>query len=146
MDPAVRVEKAADALRLGGALATITTHHIAGGTQAFFDDVQTCYERWDPATPPGLRLTPAADIPHDAAELEQSGRFGPARFGRYEWEVTYAAARYLDLLRTYSNHRALPSTARRGLLADIRRLIETEFGGVVTKRYLAELRVAARSA
>jgi len=38
------------------------------------------------------------------------------------------------------------ASARRGLLADIGRLIETEFGGQVTKRYLTELRVAARTA
>src|SRR5215207_9842295 len=43
LDPAVRVIKAADALRPGGALATIGTHHIAGGTEGFFVDVQDCY-------------------------------------------------------------------------------------------------------
>src|SRR6266542_3166340 len=34
--PAVRVAKAAQALRPGRALATISTHHIAGGNEAFF--------------------------------------------------------------------------------------------------------------
>src|SRR4051794_25948283 len=32
VDPPVRVTKSADALRLGGALATITTRHVAGGS------------------------------------------------------------------------------------------------------------------
>src|ERR687885_2663713 len=36
IDPAVRVTKAARALRRGGALAPIATHHIAGGDAAFF--------------------------------------------------------------------------------------------------------------
>ena len=45
LDPAVRVAKAADALRPGGALATIATHHVAGGTADFFAEVQACYER-----------------------------------------------------------------------------------------------------
>ena len=58
LDPAVRLEKCAAALRPGGHLAIWDTHHVAGGTSQFFVDVQECYERWDPATPPGLRLTP----------------------------------------------------------------------------------------
>jgi SAM-dependent methyltransferase len=88
VDPAVRVVKAADALRPGGALATIATHHVDGGTEAFFVDVQACYERWDPATPSGLRLPAAADVPFDSAEIDRSVRFGPALFRRHEWELT----------------------------------------------------------
>src|SRR5919202_313975 len=86
LDPAVRVTKSADALRPGGALATLATHHVAGGTATFFVEVQACYERWDPATPPGLRLPAAAAIPSDSAELDRSGRFGSASFRRYEWD------------------------------------------------------------
>src|SRR5207302_605680 len=36
LDPAVRVGKCADALGEGGALATVATHHIAGGDAEFF--------------------------------------------------------------------------------------------------------------
>src|SRR5207245_2808505 len=102
-------------LRLGGALATIGTHHVAGGTDDFFAEVQGCYERWDPATPPGLVLPAVADIPLDSAELDRSARFGPAAFRRYEWELSYSTASYLDVLRTYSGHRALAPAARRRL-------------------------------
>src|SRR6266536_5249299 len=35
IDPAVRVSKVADALRPGGALAVVSTHHVAGGDQGF---------------------------------------------------------------------------------------------------------------
>jgi len=78
MDPAVRVAKAADALRPGGALATVATHHVAGGDESFFAAAQDCYERWDPETPPGgAPLRAAADIPSSSEELDRSGRFGP---------------------------------------------------------------------
>jgi SAM-dependent methyltransferase len=79
IDPAVRVSKAAaDALRPDGVLATIATHHIAGGDQAFFVRAQACYERWDPDTPPGgARLPTAAEVPTASDELDRSGRFGP---------------------------------------------------------------------
>lgn len=143
LDPAVRVSKSADALRPGGVLATVATEHIAGGSEEFFVEVQACYERFDPSTPPGLRLSPASDIPADGTELKASGRFGPARFRRYEWEVTYSTVDYLDLLMTYSGHRAMPPAARTGLLDCIARLID-HHGGRITKRYLTELRYAYR--
>ena len=54
IDPAVRIDKVADALRPGGSLATITTHHVAGGDESFFAYAQSCYVRWDPDTPTAL--------------------------------------------------------------------------------------------
>jgi SAM-dependent methyltransferase len=144
LDPAVRVGKAAAALRPGGALGTVATHHVAEGTAGFFVDVQVCYERWDPDTPPGLRLPSAADVPEDGEELDQSDSFGPVTFRRWEWELAYPTAAYLDVLRTYSGHRAMAPAARRGLLDCIERLIDTRYGGRIRKRYLTELRLARR--
>jgi hypothetical protein len=142
LDPAIRVGKSADALRAGGTLATISTHHVAGGDTAFFAAAQACYERWDPATPPGLRLQPSAEIPFERDELDQSDRFGSPIFRRYEWQQTYSTAAYLDVLQTYSGHRLLQRDLRAGLLACIADLIDTRYRGSVTKRYLTELRVA----
>jgi SAM-dependent methyltransferase len=144
LDPAVRVTKAADALRSDGTLATIGTHHVAGGDTEFFAEVQSCYERWDPTTPAGLRLQSAAVIPYDSEELDRSGRFGSAVFRRYEWELTYTATTYLETLMTYSGHRTLAPEARSNLLAGIADLIETRYRGRITKRYMTELRVAHR--
>jgi hypothetical protein len=144
LDPAVRATKAADALRPGGALATIATHHIAGGTEDFFIEVQACYERWDPATPLGLRLSTAAEIPLSAGDLERSGRFGPALFRRHEWELAYSTAAYVEVLLTYSDHRRLDPAVRQGLLDCIAHLIDSRFGGRIAKRYLTEVRIAHR--
>ncbi|AWS44314.1 trans-aconitate 2-methyltransferase [Streptosporangium sp. 'caverna'] len=145
IDPAVRMVRAADSLRAGGALATIATHHIKGGSTDFFAEAQTCYERFDPATPPDLRLQPAAEIPYDDGdEPEPSGPFGPPVFRRHEWEQTYSTAEYLNLLRTYSNHRTLEPVSLVGLLDCLTRLINDRHGGQITKRYLSELRVARR--
>src|SRR5689334_12768571 len=146
IDPAVRVSKSADALRPGGLLATAGTHHIAGGTwtEAFFVEIQKLYERFDPSTPPSLRLEGAREIPEDDRELTSSERFGPASFYRYEWELPYSTADYLDLLLTYSDHRALPDVQQSALLNSIARLIDVDYGGQVVKRYLTELRLAER--
>ncbi|MFF7640337.1 methyltransferase domain-containing protein [Streptomyces canus] len=144
IDPAVRVEKAADALRVGGRLAVVVTHHVAGGTTDFFARVQDCYERHGPATPPGLRLRPSSEICSDTEEFEACPRFGEVTVTRCEQDITYTADRYLDVLRTYSGHRALDSAHRAALLACVRDLIEKGHGGRITKRYLHELIVATR--
>jgi SAM-dependent methyltransferase len=146
IDPAVRMVKTADALRPGGALAVVATQHVAGGSEEFFAQVQHCYERFDPATPPGLRPPAAQDVDTSghADEVARSGRFGPVVFRRHEWELTYTTAEYLAVLRTYSGHRALPPEAREGLLGCIAGLIDGRYAGRVTKRYLTELRVCER--
>jgi hypothetical protein len=84
-------------------LATISTHHVAGGDESFFAETQACYERWEPATPPGgVALEPAAEIHGSTDELDRSGRFGRARFRRYEWGLPYTTASYLTELRVAS--------------------------------------------
>ncbi|MGI8534277.1 MAG: class I SAM-dependent methyltransferase [Candidatus Limnocylindrales bacterium] len=141
IDPEVRVGKAADALRPGGALATIDTHHVAGGSEEFFAEVQDCYERWDPATEAGLRLPTVASIPSNSEEIDQTGRFEPAVVRRHEREIGYSTTEYRDLLLTYSGHIVMEPAAREGLLSCIQRLMDSRYGGRITKRYLIELRV-----
>lgn len=146
IDPATRVPKAADALRPGGALAVVRTQHVRGGTEEFFAEAQRCYERFDPGTKPGTRPPATADVDNadHAREVARSGRFAPTVFRRYEQDLTYTTPEYLDVLRTYSGHRALPEAARHGLLASIADLIDGGYGGRVTKRYLIELGVSRR--
>jgi hypothetical protein len=141
----VRVVKSADALRPGGALAVVSTHHVAGGDQQFFADVQRCYERWGPDTPPGLQLPAATEVPSDRDEFDASGRFGRVVFRRYEHEQTYSTNEYRDLLLSYSGHRAMEPAAQRDLLACIARLIDERYGGRITKRYMNELAVAYKA-
>jgi SAM-dependent methyltransferase len=145
LDPKVRLDKAADALAPGGALALISTHHVAGGDGPFFAEVQRCYEMWMPGTPKGLRLPNAGDVPRQHAnDFEASDRFTKPAFRRYERELTYSTREYRDLLLSYSGHRALVPDAREGLLACIGELIDTRFGGRIAKRYMTELTVARR--
>jgi SAM-dependent methyltransferase len=144
IDPAVRVVKSAEALRPGGVLATVATHHVAGGTIPFFAEMQACYEYWDPSTPKGLRLQPAEEIPMEGEEIEQSGLFSTPEFHRYATDIPYTTASYIDVLLTYSGHRALPPDDQRGLLDCIANLIDTRYDGKIVKRYLSELRTAHR--
>ncbi len=43
----------------------------------------------------------------------------------YVQDVRYSTAEYLDVLATYSGHRALPPDLRRGLLGCIRELLDS---------------------
>ncbi|MEU4472433.1 class I SAM-dependent methyltransferase [Micromonospora sp. NPDC023888] len=145
LDPEVRMIKAADMLRPGGSLGIVSTHHIAGGTNAFFADAQRCYERFDPTTPPGMRLTTDDETPEEAAEFDRSARFGPAEFRRYEWQQTYTAPEYLNLLMTYSGNRAMAPQARSGLFTCITHLIDDIYGGAITKQYRTRLAIAHKT-
>jgi hypothetical protein len=143
--PDVRTRKAAATLRTGGSLATVTTFHVSGGTDAFFADAQSCYERWCPATPGDFSLPAAGTVPARVDEVDTSDLFLAAARRRFHQDVAYTTSSYLDLLRTYSNHRALPPAHRRSLLACIAELIDEKYGGTLVKRYMYELRVARRA-
>lgn len=143
--PEVRMARSAAALRPGGSLAVVEIRHVAGGTDAFFAAMQDCYLRFFPGTQPGFRLPAADEVPPAYPELDASPPFDLVRRHRHTWEVTYSAARYCALLSTYSNHIDLPDDRREGLLHCLASLMNTRFGGEVTKRYLAELVVARRS-
>lgn len=141
VDPEVRGTKTFAALRPGGALATVTTTHVRGGTASFFDQVQGCYERWDPATRAGLHLPESADVPDAVDEVDRSPLFRAPVRTRHQQDLTYSTTEYIDLLMTYSGHRSLPRESRSGLLACVAELINSRYGGTVTKRYLHELRI-----
>jgi SAM-dependent methyltransferase len=142
-DPAAWVAKVSAALRPGGTVATVATHHVAGGTRGFFEDSQACYVRWE-GVPPGFRAPAAAEVPQDSRDLDQPGLLGPVTFRRYERDIPYTTAAFLDTQRTYSNILALPEAAREGLLGCLGRLIDGRYQGWIVKPYLFELRVAHR--
>lgn len=143
LDADARAAKVAVALRGEGYLATVATIHVAAGAADTFPvAVQECYERWDPDTPPGLRMATAEETEPVRDEVDESPLFRPGVRRRYIADVDYDAAAYLNVLRTYSGHRALSPDRRTGLLACIGSLIDREYGGRIVKRYLYELRVA----
>lgn len=144
LDPAVRVDRIADALRPGGTAAIVWTHHVAGGTAAFFEASQCCYLRWVPGTQPDFRLPDEADLPPHTAELAASGRFSPVTSEGFPLELAYDADAFTALLGTYSSFLRLPATDRDGALACLRDLLDREFGGRVVMRYLFELVLARR--
>jgi SAM-dependent methyltransferase len=147
LDPAVAYPKIHRALRPAGSLALFWNTHVRSDRDAgFFDAVQEVYEREAPELTQGVGPLPGPDdVADTSAEIEQTGLFTDVRTRRYAWHAEYDARTYTRLLGTYSGHRALDPDTRARLFAGIAHLMETEYGGRVTKGYLAVLYVAHRA-
>lgn len=145
IDPEVRYSKAARLLREGGALAVVATQHVlTEDGDRFFADVQEDYEAVEPSA--DNRPPPHPDEVRDLSdEIDASGRFRNVAVRRHLWDVTYTTNEYIDLLDTYSGHRAMDDGARALLYDRIRRRIETRPEQQVRKTYVAILNVARRS-
>ncbi|MFF0270435.1 class I SAM-dependent methyltransferase [Kribbella sp. NPDC004536] len=139
LDPETRVQRCVELVKPGGALAVVSTYHVAGGSEQLFADVQTCYDRFDP-DPTAERLIAAEDVPPDPAGLADTGFFESVECSKYVWEATYSRVEYLEVLSSYSGHRAL-TTERRDRLYDCIGTHIDRSGGSITKRYLNQLSV-----
>jgi hypothetical protein len=101
--------------------------------------VQFCYDRFTGDPVPG-GLPSVDDVLDGSEELRRSARFESVECRRYVWEREYSTEQYLELLSSYSGHRALTKSRRDGLYGCIGALIDTA-GGSITKRYLNQLSV-----
>ncbi len=145
IDPSIRWQKSAAALRSGGHLALFRYKHVAGGDRAFFEQYQRCFQLYVPDTDPNFKLPEIADYqPEHVAELEASELFYPPEIRTYVSEETYTREEYLKLLSTYSQHLTLDQSARRQLLECIGSLIDENFGGQIRQCCLNELIVACK--
>lgn len=164
VDPAVRWQRAAAVLRPGGAIALCTNRTVAGGQ---FDDVYAASEelhaKYAPEVDFGLP-TPASEILAEvnagrqdigalwASAEPQPGQslagvlFSVPEIRSYEWTVGYDTADAVGLLSTYSSYLRVPPERRAQLFAGIADIVASRFGGMVTRRYLAVLAVAKRTA
>jgi SAM-dependent methyltransferase len=144
LDTDVRMSKSADALKPGGKLAVIFMRHVAGGTHAFFADLQSLHHHFDPSVPADFRIPEMSEIPQAEMieEFKGSGRFEEVVVRRYEWEVEYGKEEYVDLLNTYSDHRAMPSEKRKELFRAVSELVDKKYGGKIRKKYMAQLAIA----
>lgn len=131
--------KAALALKPGGALAIFSNAHPRPYTD-FFVEVQSVYNQYLPQLlDPRERPTTAAEIEEQSQYMRGTGLFNSVVVRTYPWTKTYTTSEYLQLLNTYSDHRALPEENRRGLYQAIANLIESHYGGKVERPYLTEL-------
>ena len=144
LDPEVKYAKPARLLRPGGALAVAETDHVqVEGGDPFWAEVQADYDAVVPSEDnrPPPRPKEVGDL---RAELEETGLFGEVEVRRYLADVTYSAEEYVGVLDTYSPNRAMEPAKRERLYDRIRRRVEAQPGGAVTKTYLFTLNLARR--
>jgi ubiquinone/menaquinone biosynthesis C-methylase UbiE len=145
IDPTVGYARAAVLLAPEGRFGLIRTDHVSGPASAeYFRLVRPIYEREAPELARRIVIPPAEDVPECPDGIESGGLFAIDAQRRYLWDQPYAADAFVGLLRTYSDHRALPRERRARLLAGVRSVIDDRLGGTITTHYLTTLCVARR--
>ena len=143
LDPAVRYQTVATALRPGGALAFWSAlHAFPDGFDPFFTEIQQVYdeigESYEGPWPP----PPPEDVADESSEIEASGLFEDVRVRRYVWERSYTSEQYLALLDTFSGHRLMQLAARDHLYEQIRTRIAQRPDRRVRRHWYSILHVA----
>jgi SAM-dependent methyltransferase len=133
LDPGVRLARASELLRPGGALAIVSTNQIASDRdRGFFERTHPIYLRYRPneiwRDAPDDQLVPA-----EHGELAESGLFEDITLLRYRWDQTYSMSAYANLLRSYSDMQQMTPTAREALIGELCAVIDAEYGGSVVR-------------
>ena len=146
VDPAFRYTKTAQALRPGGCLAIFWHYHVAiPGEDTFFDVSQDLHNQYGyprelVGSPPAASVVPT-ETPQEALD---SGLFEAVAVNHYPWSERITSERYIKLLRTFSGYLDLPDERREPLLAGLGALIDSNYGGAITKRYVTVLQLLRR--
>jgi SAM-dependent methyltransferase len=142
IDPAVRFEKAAQALPPGGMLAVMGNVPMPGPAD-FTAAIEPIYLRlaphlWAPA--PETWYLPGAEF---EAQFRADPRFGPVVHRAYPYTRHHTRESFEGLYRSFSYYQALPADVREALIGGVADVIET-MGGVFDMDYEAHLYMAPR--
>lgn len=148
IDPAVKFSKTHDLLKPSGYLAIIHTYHVsdeAGDT--FFNQSQPIFLRYVTSQHPmnrssGFRPVRIADV--TPTEAIDESLFEVKSFTTFAMSMAYSAEDFVHLIGTYSPHLALKPDRRAQFLAEIKDLINRNFGGRLTKHYAMSLLLARK--
>jgi SAM-dependent methyltransferase len=145
IDPAVRYQRAWQALRPGGHLAIWGAGHVfpAGG-DPFFEEIQDVYDEIGEGQPPGEGRPRPGEQADDRAGIEASGLFEVTAVRHYDWERAYDAEEYIELLSTFSGHLAMAAWKRERLYTEIRRRLALRPEHAVRRHWGTVLQVARR--
>ena len=108
----------------------------------FFAAAQPIYERYGqghigPPAPTRGTVDPAI-----RAALEADRRFDSVVVRHYDWDQTYNASDYRNLMLSYSGTQMMEESDRAGLLDEMESFIRSDFGGVVTRPLVVTLTTA----
>jgi SAM-dependent methyltransferase len=141
--PAAQLDRPAELLKRRGLVAIVDLIQVDSPTdQGFFAAAQPIYARYgQPHTGPPAPHREDVDGPLRAA-LEADDRFEQVGVRRYDWDQTYTAAQYRDLMLSVSPILLMEATARQGLLDDMEAFITQRFTNRVVRPLVAALTTA----
>ena len=145
LDPAIRLRRAAQALRRDAYLAVFGNKPLPG-SGPIHEAIQEAYARCTPsfsARLPGTGSS-AEKVPLET-ELDESPWFTNVEVRYYPWSRDYDASTYVDLIQTQSDHRLLPAGELRTLTSAVWESINAQ-GGSVRVEYSARLILGRREA
>jgi len=142
--PEVKYAKPHRLLRSTGHLAVIQTCHVSDGHgDHFFYASQPIYDKYLPPKEENAQSLPTIEDLKPTADLDTK-LFQLVHFGCFPVVIDYSSTQYTNLLRTYSPQLSMEPTKREAFMDEIKELINTKFGGKLTKRYAMSLTVAKK--
>ncbi len=145
IDPAVGYPKTWEALRPGGHLAFWSaTHVFPDDGDPFFAEIQDVYEEIGEGLPPGSSRPRPGELEERRRDIEATGLFETVDVHHFDWEITYDAAGYIDLLNTFSGHIAMEPWQRDRLYGEIRRRVAARPDGRLRRHWGAVVHIARR--
>jgi SAM-dependent methyltransferase len=145
IDPDLRYERAHQLLRPGRHLAFWSASHVfPDNGDTFFREIQPIYDEIGEGLRPDTLSARPGELPDLRAEIEATGLFGDVAVAQFDWELTYNAERYIDLLDSFSGHIAMEPWKRERLYSEIRRRLSVRSDGLLRRHWGAALHVARR--
>ena len=80
----------------------------------------------------------------DASSDQVAALFGDVTLHKYRWDQRYTSSEYGDLMRSYSGTQAMSPPQQKALIGDVCALIDTEFGGAITRPLVMTLSLGRR--
>jgi SAM-dependent methyltransferase len=143
IDPAVGYTKLAALLRQGGHLAVWTASHVfPSGGDDFFVDLQEVYDEIGEGLPSDWTWPSPVELAPPGVEAASNGRFVTTAIERFDWELSYDAQSYVDLLDTFSGHISMQPWQRHKLYGEIRRRLALRPDGRLRRHWGAVLEIS----
>lgn len=141
-----QADRPASVLRHGGVVAIVDINQVSSPEdRGFFVAAQPIYQRYGEGhTGPPAPERDAVDPPMHRV-LRDDGRFSNVEVRAYDWDQTYSAAGYRQLMLSFSSTQMMTPPARQGLLNDIEDFIRQRYDNQVTRPIVVTLTTARLS-
>jgi SAM-dependent methyltransferase len=145
IEPRARLDRPAGLLKRGGVVAIVDLIQVdSPNDRGFFAAAQPIYARYGEGhTGPRAPRRDEVDPPMRSA-LQRDGRFAGLEVRRYDWDQTYSAAEYRQLLLSYSGTQSMEPALRQCFLDDMEAFVREKFNDQVTRPLVVTLTTATR--